>query len=306
MSRDPVNLLSQLWKRRVIARRGFRNRRISRRSRRSWSRNRRYPWRPRVLPTRILPSRPSGSEICRTHPKVFRIQDEPGRVVCLRRTSQELLKQLESVGGFLRRYVAVNQSEALGFKDLTSFSNDEPQTPSAAESPQDMPKLATPTKHRSKRKADNSASNSQRPKRSLPASPGTVIRGSCLRRGTIADDTNLHRLCTECPATTRLSANKFPRYINEVICRDKDNECAAKMGTCFQRQLQLSFLQFDDKYELDDKLSNIAGKTVYSEVWEQYTQSIRSCCECQMYPFIYRAIASRGSGYSSGEEDEGM
>lgn len=301
------NSLSDLWKRRLLSRSGFSNRRSSWRNRRLRIRN---PWKPR-RPTTLKPSSkisdaprattpPSpGSEICRNHSKVFRIQDEPSSVVCLRRTSQELLKQLESVGGFLKRYVAVNQSDACAFEDLTALHNEKTKPSSTAEVTAKI--TPTPVLHRVKIQAVN-VDLASRVKRTLPSSPGTLIRG-CQGRGTIVDETNLHRLCTECSATTRLSDDRFPNYINEVICQDKDHQCAAKMGMCFQRTLQLSFLRFMGKFELDNQLSAIAGKTVYKEVWESYTQEIRSCCECEMYPVIYHWIVSKVDGDDGDDSD---
>lgn len=309
MNRDPVNV-GEAWKRS----RGFLYRRNSRRTRRL--RNR-YPWKPTsVRPTTIQAKKTisppmRGPEICQNHRKVSRIRDEPGPVVCLRRTSQELLKQLESIGGFLKKYVAVNQSEACGFEDLTVFSNGETKTPRTTTTPEVTTKT-TPLMSRSNRHDDEEKSATLdllRRKRTIPTSPGTFIRG-CQGRGTIVDESDLHRLCTECSATTRLSDDRFPSYINEVICQDKDNHCAAKMGLCFQRTLELSFLRFEGKFEQDHQLSNIAGKDVYKEVWEPYTQEIRSCCECEMFPSIYHMITSKGGGDdgdgsdSDEEEDE--
>ena len=307
MNRDPINV-GDAWKRS----RGFLYRRNSGRARRL--RNK-YPWKPKIPPTSAIPttilakktiSPPKrGPEICQSHRKVSRIQDEPGPVVCLHRTSQELLKQLESIGGFLKKYMAVNQSEACGFEDLAAFPNEKAnETPRPTTKPEVTTKT-TPPMLGSNRYADDEklTLNILRRKRNIPTSPGTFIRG-CQGRGTIVDDTDLHRLCTECSATTRLSDDRFPSFINEVICQDKDHHCAAKMGLCYQRTLELSFLRFDGKYKRDDQLSNIAGKDVYREVWESYTQEIRSCCECEMFPFIYHMITSRDGGDYGDDSDE--
>jgi len=221
--------------------------------------------------------------------------------------------QLESVGGFIKRYTAINETDACGFEDLTtSFSNEAAASSSEPTSrPTKTPEVKTPTKVKrlihsdDQRRTDQEEHDFklQRMKRSFPTSPGTIIRG-CQGRGTIPDGSNLHRLCTECAATTRLGNDRFPNFINEVICRDRDRQCAAKMGMCLQRTLKLSFLRFSGKFELDSRLSIRTGKTVYREVWEQYTQEIRSCCECQMYPYIYRDIASRDDDDDGGDSDE--
>lgn len=303
MNRDPMNFNNR-WKR---------GRRVSDRRRSRITRRLRYrkSWRSArirsavIRPTKPVPLPSFGPEICQNRSKVSQIQDESGPVVCLRRSFQELLRQLESVGGFVKKYVAVNQSEACGFEDLTAFPEDELIINKTGTTRIPKATARAIRKPRAKRQFDGEKSETtlQRQERSIPTSPGTVIRG-CQGRGTIVDDTNLHRLCTECAATTRLGDDRFPNYINEVICHDKDHQCAAKMGLCLQKTLKLSFLRFDGKFERDAHLSGMAGKPVYKEVWAQYTQEIRSCCECEMYPFIYHLIASRTDGDDGSSDDE--
>ena len=46
-------------------------------------------------------------------------------------------------------------------------------------------------------------------------------------------------------------------------------------------------------FQFDALLSAVAGKTVYKEIWEEYTQEISSCCECGMYSAIYNKIATK-------------
>ena len=313
INRDP-SITKKLFKRHQISRGWTRTTRTRRsRYRPPWKLGTAKPTLPFVRPTTkvIVPSAPS-PEMCLNHTKVFRVQDEPGNFVCLRRTKQELLVQLESVGGFIKRYTAINETDACGFEDLTTFSHE--ATAKSSKRTTKSTKTAevkTPTTVKrlihndDQRGADQEEYDFklERMKRSLPTSPGTRIRG-CQGRGTIPDGSNLHRLCTECAATTRLGDDRFPNFINEVICRDSDRQCAAKMGICFQRTLQLSFLRFTGRFELDSQLSIFTGKTVYSEVWKQYTQEIRSCCECQMYPYIYHVIASRGDGDDGDDDDD--
>ena len=314
INKDP-SIPQKLFKRHQISR-GWTGTRRTRRSRY------RHPWKvgtakpslPFVRPTTkvIVPSTPS-PEMCLNHRKVSRVQDEPGTVVCLRRTQQELLVQLESVGGFIKRYTAINETDACGFEDLTTLFSQEATAKSSESTtmPTKTPEVRTPTTVKrlihsdDKRRADQKEYDFklERKKRSLPTSPGTRIRG-CQGRGTIPDGSNLHRLCTECAATTRLGDDRFPNFINEVICHDRDRQCAAKMGICFQRTLQLSFLRLTGRFELDSQLSTFTGKAVYREVWEQYTQEIRSCCECQMYPHIYHVIASRDDGDDGDDGDD--
>ena len=245
-------------------------------------------------PTKITNVPSLGKKICRNHTRVSRIQDEPGPVVCLRRTSEELLKQLESAGGFLKRYVAVNKSDAAKFEDLTTFQNEETNTP----------KKSKKLRFSRKSQATKFKSDFLHQRDGPTSSPtGTEIR-QCEDRGTKVYDTNLHRLCTECSATTNLGKDKFPKYINEVICDDADRQCAANMGLCFQRTLHLSFLRFEGEFVEDKLLSIVVGKTVYKEVWESYAQELRSCCECEMYPWVYDRIASKDGGDSDAQSDE--
>ena len=308
INRDP-NILTELFKRHTLSRRWTGNRRTRRsRYRYQWKiRGTTKPSIPPVTPTTkvIIPST-TRPDICQNHAKVSRVQEEPGHVVCLRLTKKELLLQLESVGGFIKRYTAINETDACDFEDLTTFSHEATAKNSELKAkPTKTSEVKTPTTTKRLVRSDEEEYDVklQRVKRSFPASPGTRIRG-CQGRGTIPDGSNLHRLCTECAATTRLGDDRFPNFINEVICRDTDHQCAAKMGICFQRTLQLSFLRFSGRFELDSQLSSLTGRTVYREVWEQYTQEIRSCCECQMYPFIYRVIASRDDGDDGDDSDE--
>lgn len=259
---------------------------------------RKYKYRSRNAtpnpPTKITSVSSLGEKICRNHTTVSRIQDEPGPVVCLRRTSEELLKQLESAGGFLKRYVAVNKSDAAKFEDLTTFQNEGTNTP----------KKSRNLRLSRKPQAAKFESDLVHQKDAPTSSPTDTKLRQCENRGTKVYDSNLHRLCTECSATTNLGKDKFPKYINEVICDDVDHQCAANMGLCFQRTLHLSFLRFEGEFVEDKLLSAIEGRTVYKEVWESYTQELRSCCECEMYPGVYRRIASKDGGDSDEEDSE--
>lgn len=262
-----------------------------RRHKPSW-RWRRKVYKPKTtakpMPVSTTTATPPGPEFCRNHTLVFHVKDEPGPVVCLRKNATELMTLLKGIGGFIKRYTAVKVMNACGFEDLTSIENVAGTT--AAPSSTTANTRPTTTMPIGKRQVDQQ--ELQRRKRSLPTSPGTVFRG-CQGRGTIPDGTTTHRLCTECAATTRLGNDQFPTYINEVVCRDTDFQCAATMGLCFQRSLQLPFLRSTGNFQFDPFLSSLTGKTVYKEIWVEYTQEIRSCCECQMYPAVYNKIATR-------------
>lgn len=256
---------------------------------------RQWPWRRKFVKpkTTSIPATWAaipGPEFCRNHTKVSRVQDEPGPIVCLRKNATELMEQLKTVGGLIKRYMAVTVIDACGFEDLTTIMS--PTTTTAAKfTPTSS---VTHTHNVVRRPADQSdfLTEPLRSKRSIPSSPGTMFRG-CQGRGTIPDGSSTHRLCTECTATTRLESDRFPTFINEIVCRDADQQCAATMGLCIQRNLQLPFLRSTGDFQFDASLSSLSGKTVYKEVWIDYTQEIRSCCECQMYPFLYSEISAR-------------
>ena len=256
---------------------------------------RHWPWRrkfakPKTTSVPATWAATPGPEICRNHTKVSRVQDEPGPIVCLRKSVTELMEQLRTVGGLIKRYMAATVIDACGFEDLTTIMS--PTTTTAART---TPTSRVPHTHnvvRRPRDERDSETEAHRHKRSIPTSPGTIFRG-CQGRGTIPDGSITHRLCTECAATTRLDSDRFPTFINEVVCRDADQQCAATMGICIQRDLQLPFLRSTGEFQFDASLSSLTGKTVYKEVWTDYTQEIRSCCECQMYTFLYSEISSR-------------
>lgn len=244
------------------------------------------PTLPRTTKATPTTKRP-GPEICQSMTIVSRIQDGKGPVVCVRKNVTELMQELNGVGGFIKRYMGVKVIDACGFEDLAAINN---------------PIVTRPPTRNSSLQSDSRETESQpeqlfsntelqRRKRTLPTSPGTIYRG-CQGRGTIIDGTDEHRLCTECAATTHLGNDRFPTYINEVVCHDSDKQCAAKMGMCIQRSLKFQFLRSTRMFRFDAFESASTGKTIYKEVWEQYTQEIRSCCQCGMDSAIFNKIAS--------------
>ena len=255
------------------------------------------PWTKKTRKPKTTLAPTPGPEICQNRTKVSSVDEEPGKVVCLRRNSTELLSQLRSVGGYIELYMAVNVSQACGFQDLTNFIDEGPMITNPPDTTMSSTSTSTgrPTVRNLADEQTQSDESLERRKRSIPTTPGTNIRG-CQGRGTIPDGTNLRRLCTECAATTRLPDDRYPPYINEVICRDSDRQCAARMGICYQRQLRFPFLQLTGRFQIDTLLSQLTGKTIYKEVWVPYTQEIRSCCECRVYSFVYQSFATRSRG----------
>ena len=95
--------------------------------------------------------------------------------------------------------------------------------------------------------------------------PVTTITGPC-------ENTTggLTRLCKVCPAITDLGPDKVPRYINEVLCEGFVELCAVPgvFGICQNTALNQDFLVF-------------TGNTA-----QVYSQEIRVCCECSLFPFF--------------------
>ena len=100
------------------------------------------------------------------------------RPLCVRLNETQLLQMLKDVGGYNPRYVAINKEAACNFTDLS----------------QDVEPLP------------RNLSQPARQKRMVSKRRNTQIR-QCWRRGSFAEGTHLKRMCTECAATTQLSAN---------------------------------------------------------------------------------------------------
>ena len=99
-------------------------------------------------------------------------------------------------------------------------------------------------------------------KRGDPSYPVTTITGPC--ETTIGGIT---RLCKVCPAITDLGPDKIPRYINELLCEGIEF-CGVPevFGVCQNTALNQDFLTFE----------NIIPQV--------YSQAIRVCCECSLFP----------------------
>ena len=93
--------------------------------------------------------------------------------------------------------------------------------------------------------------------------PVTVITGPCE-----TTTGGLIRLCKVCPAITDLGPDKVPRYINEVLCEGEAELCGVPevFGICQNTALNQDFLVF-------------TGST-----FKVYSQEIRACCECSLFP----------------------
>ncbi|XP_078356833.1 putative skeletal organic matrix protein 8 [Oculina patagonica] len=214
--------------------------------------------------------------------------------LCVRLNETELLRKLKNIGGFNPRYMAVNREDACGFQDLSG--NEQPPPSQSSRFPQakqDQPlndQMDTEMNANELNELQDEIEslgnhNARRQKRMVPLSPGSIDRG-CWSRGSIVDGTILKRLCTECAASTKLPANVFPPFINEVICGDSDGNCLGPIGKCAQKVIKFTFLRRTGKFEKDDDLSELLGVDVYVEEWDDFEQDIRSCCECRLFSFL--------------------
>lgn len=98
----------------------------------------------------------------------------------------------------------------------------------------------------------------------------------------------MFRLCSECQRISQLNSDRFPRYINEVACdraipsiMEQSVGCRRKQGMCIQRFLFMDFLVRTEKFVEIPSPNPDKFPKAYKQVWEPYTQKIRSCCECQ-------------------------
>ena len=177
------------------------------------------------------------------------------------------MEKLKNMGGFNRRYMAVNREQASAFIDLTTDIDVEPLS-----NLQNKSRQSKTTKEKTLR----------RQKRMVPSEPGTVLRG-CWSAGTFFGDSNFKRTCTECSATTQLPANVFPPFINEVVCHESDRLCSPSIGRCFQRVLKFNFLQSTGNFVRNDALSASLRDDVFEEEWKDFDQDVRSCCNCRAF-----------------------
>ena len=97
--------------------------------------------------------------------------------------------------------------------------------------------------------------------------PETTLTGPC--QTTV---NGLTRACSACPAFTDLGPNVIPRFINEVRCAPGFQFCGFRTGLCRNSVLVQTFLRRTGRCDDDGK-----------EFLAQFTQEIRSCCECALF-----------------------
>lgn len=200
------------------------------------------------------------------------ITPEGEKVLCLVPSEDDLMRDLEAIGGFNRHYVAVTK------EDIEKYFED-PFDSKPIEWKSDF----TGKRRRSiDEKGDNFPSDgiNGQTKRGV-----TVGLQNCELKGTRTSE-GYYQLCNECWWIEKLPVNKFPRYINEQICGKYGNSqmdmCNSYNGLCIQKELTQDLLEQTNKYEKipsPDPQYNV----VYKQVWQPYGQKIRSCCQCQNF-----------------------
>lgn len=89
----------------------------------------------------------------------------------------------------------------------------------------------------------------------------------------VSTEGGMLRMCSACPAVTFLGHDKFPSYINEVTCGQ--GTCSfGVIGMCQNAVMHQQFLK---------KTGRCDPNTGYEEI-VPYTQAIRVCCECMVFP----------------------
>ena len=165
---------------------------------------------------------------------------------CQSLSTRELEQKLETFGGYNRRYQAITKYGAAKFSKLIS--------------------QPTPTK------APTLSTKKPRGKRQAPSYPITNLT-RVAQRGWPDQKNGYYRLCTEWSAVTTLSADYFPRYLNEVICDAEDVGCLSYAGICVQDSFVVDVLRNTGKCGSDGK-----------QIWEVVSQPVRSCCSCRLIP----------------------
>ena len=202
-------------------------------------------------------------------------------ILCMVPTEEELREQLKKIGGLNRYYAAVTKKEADKFVSLLPS----PRPTSPREKAMPFPIIWS---HLSSVVSRNKRAVSLQI--DLENNIVSSKKTRCIHRG---DRTELGmvRLCSECQRISRLSSDRFPRYINEVACGDEiptaleeDHSCCNKgKGMCIQRFLLLDFLVRTENYIEVPSPDPEQFPKAFKQVWEPYTQKIRSCCECQLW-----------------------
>ena len=150
-------------------------------------------------------------------------------------------------GGYNKRYQAITKEDAAKFPSLLNQTSTT-KTPAAY----------------------NMIKRLFRSRRQAIAYPQTNLT-TVEQRGSIDQNGFLH-LCTEWSAVTTLSADYFPRYLNEVVCDTVDSGCFGYQGQCVQGSFVVNVLMKTGRCGADGK-----------EEWDQANQPVRSYCICRLF-----------------------
>ncbi|XP_032220683.2 uncharacterized protein LOC116603499 [Nematostella vectensis] len=233
-----------------------------------------------------------------------------GLVFCSVPSDHQLEEKLKTVGGYNRHYVAITEAEAQNFENLLTPKPTPTPAPnthrtghpvfrrrpwyngkkrSAASWEEDDKEDAVTKVLKGDDEVD--VSNAEISKRA-EATEGIISskKISCITRGQESKFPGYKHLCDVCQRQSELSIGRFPRYLNEITCESASgsgpvsgvSSCHIGIGKCFQGYMLIDLLSRTEKYEPLEP-SPVAGATAYVQVWEPYTQKIRSCCDCRSF-----------------------
>ncbi|XP_061192836.1 uncharacterized protein LOC133201050 [Saccostrea echinata] len=106
----------------------------------------------------------------------------------------------------------------------------------------------------------------------------------CQYRGN-KTDAGFINFCTSCMTTTDLGKEKFPRYINEIVCNVEPCLTVNQNphGACQENILHLTFLRrAPTGCVMIIQDTSFGQRKVLADLWETYTQRIRVGCSCKL------------------------
>ena len=251
---------------------------------------REHPSKQKAFHVRDVPRVQRSSEHpCQGAVENITVPTENGLVLCMVPTDKDLIRKLKDIGSFNKHYVAVTEEEANDFENLlpTESANKEVTTFPIIWSQRKDTISSVFSGSWIRRRDDKPESETQASEEG--ENIVNSVKTRCVKRGSRTEK-NMIRLCTECQRISELSFDRFPRYINEITCDieglDLQREslfCERNQGLCFQRYLLIDLLMMTDNYvEVTSPNPDMFFKA-YEQIWEPYTQKIRTCCECQLF-----------------------
>ncbi len=200
---------------------------------------------------------------------------------CRRKTDEELTSLLQNIGGVNTRYL---DNTKHGFTSLVPFTTNseigrlsklEIEAALRSNHSEEILRLQ-PHLHviRSSLVTPEEV-NVQRVRRSVV---GTTVSNYCIMTGQ-ETTRGYMRACDSCAATTELSDDYFPRYLNEVVC-SSNTECFSGGGKCFERTLSLTVLRLTGNCTA--VAATAGSEAYYVEEWEPAIHRARVACECDI------------------------